>query len=109
MKSVAEKKIRSDCVNMAKCGLTSMSRCKGKRAGLAECDGCKLVARVADRWKMIDRKPHKKCSYCGEFLPLERFYPKKNKKPNGKVYESEESICKMCRSRKRYDEKKKAT
>lgn len=93
-----ERKIRNDCVNMAKCGLTSMSRCKLGTARLKECVDCKLVVRIIDRWKMINRTPHKKCRCCGVFLPLNKFYPKRVKKPNGKVYEATEGICKMCRS-----------
>ena len=45
---------------LAKCGLTTLSKCKTRKANLKECEGCKLVTRVSDRWKMIDRKPHKK-------------------------------------------------
>ena len=47
---------------------------------------------------MIDRKPHKKCKRCGRFLPADKFYPRKIKKPNGVVYDTREVVCKMCRS-----------
>ena len=99
MEQPRRKKIKSTCKHMAKCGLTSLSRCKLNNAGLPECEGCKLVSRANDRWKMIDRKPHKKCRKCGEFLPLDKFYPKKIKKPDGVIYETTEGVCKMCRSK----------
>lgn len=94
-----EKKIRNDCVYMAKCGLTSFSRCRKGKANLKECDGCKLVTRVADRWKVVDGKIKKKCGCCGKFLPVDMFYPKRIKKPDGRVYESTQGVCKMCKSR----------
>lgn len=92
------KKIRFDCKNMAKCGLTSLSRCKTNTAGLEECATCTLVNKASRRWKMIDRKPHKKCKNCGKFLPVEKFYPRSIKKPNGVVYKTLDPVCKMCRS-----------
>ena len=97
------KKIRSDCKYMAKCGLTSFSRCRANTAGLKECETCTLVNRASRRWKMIDRKPHKKCKHCGRFLPVDKFYPRSIKKPNGVVYRTIEPVCKICRSRMRID------
>lgn len=99
------KKIRFDCKYMAKCGLTSFSRCRANTAGLKECETCTLVNRASRRWKMIDRKPHKKCRCCGVFLPLDMYYPKRIKKPEGTIYEATEGICKKCR-RKDYMKKK---
>lgn len=55
MEQPSGRKIKSTCKHMAKCGLTSLSRCKLRKAGLPECEGCKLVSRASDRWKMIDR------------------------------------------------------
>ena len=98
-----KRKIRFDCAKMAKCGLTSLSRCKLRKAGLEECKTCKLVSRVTDRWKIIDMKPHKKCGHCGKFLPLTKFYSRKIIKPNGVVYNAYQGICKMCRSKIRYE------
>lgn len=95
---MSENKIRVDCKRMAKCGLTSYSRCKAGTSGLKECESCDLVNKVSKRWKMIDRKPHKRCKRCGKFLPIEKFYPRKIKKPNGVVYDTLEVVCKMCRS-----------
>lgn len=114
-RNVCEQKLRSTCRKMAKCGLTSLHRCKTRRAGLDECNGCNLVARVNERWKMIDRKPHRKCRRCGRFLPLDKFYPKKIKKKDGTVFETTETVCKVCRSEMYYEKvnslknKKKAT
>lgn len=105
---VARKKIRCDCRKMAKCGLTSFWKCRQNTAGLAECKECKLVTRMYDRWKMIDRKPYKRCSRCGEFVPVDDFYVRKVKK-NGKLYEYGMSECKKCVSgiRKNQYQKKK--
>ena len=83
---------------LAKCGLTTLSKCRTQNANLPECETCSFVTRRASLWKMIDQKPHKKCCRCGEFLPLFRFSPKVIKKPNGKVYETYESMCRMCKS-----------
>lgn len=106
MEQPSGRKIKSTCKHMAKCGLTSLSRCKLRKAGLPECEGCKLVTRASDRWKMIDRKPYRKCRRCGEFRPLSMFYPKKIKKPDGRIYETNESMCKLCRSEKYLKERK---
>ena len=95
MEQPSERKIKSTCKHMAKCGLTSLSRCKLRKAGLPECEGCKLVTRASDRWKMIDRKPYKRCSRCGEFVSVDDFYVRKVKK-NGKLYEYGMSECKKC-------------
>ena len=92
----------------AKCGLTTLSRCRTKNAHLPECETCTFVRRVSDKWKMIDRKPHKKCNRCGRFLTLDKFYPKKIHSRNGKTYESTEWVCKMCRSEEGYLKRKKA-
>lgn len=83
---------------MAKCGLTTLSKCKRMKANLKECDGCKLVTRVADRWKVVDGKKYKKCGCCGNFLPVDMFYPKRIKKPDGRLCDSTEGLCKICRS-----------
>lgn len=90
--------VSEDKAKRAKCGLTTLSRCRTKNAHLKECETCTLVKRVSDRWRMIDRKPHKKCNRCGRFLALDKFYPKKVHSPNGKTYETVECVCKMCRS-----------
>lgn len=71
------------------------------KAGFDDCHTCELVRRYRDKWKMIDRKPHKKCNCCGEFLPLGRFYKRNVKKPGGIVYECTGGTCKMCLSEKR--------
>ena len=109
------RKVNRNCKRMAKCGLTSLYRCQKRRTGMEKCKTCKLVVRVDDRWKMIDRKPHRKCRRCGKFLPLDKFYPKKIKKKDGTVYETTETVCKVCRSEMYYEKanalkkKKKAT
>ena len=90
--------VSKDQAKRAKCGLTTLSRCRSKNAKLPECETCTLVKRITDIWKIIDQKPHRKCRRCGEFLPLDNFYPKKIKKKDGKVYETTETVCKMCRS-----------
>ena len=95
--------IKTENVKMAKCGLTTLSKCRTRKANLPECDGCKFVLRRFDRWKMIDKKPYKKCLSCGKFLPVNKYYVKKIKKPDGTYYESTGSRCKMCIS----DEKRK--
>lgn len=51
--------------------------------------------------------PHKRCNRCGKFLPLSKFYPRKVKNEDGKVYESQECVCKMCRSEMYYESKPK--
>jgi hypothetical protein len=102
----ARKKLRSDCKKMAKCGLTSFWKCRQQIAGLVECKSCSLVVRIYSRWKMVDRKPQKKCSRCGKFLPLDEYYMRHVKK-DGKVYEYEMSECKMCVSEIRKEQYRK--
>lgn len=93
--------LRSDNTQMSPCGKTSLSRCRMSTANLEECKGCTLVKRNRDKWKMINRKPHKRCNECGEFLPLERYYSRIIKKENGAVYECTAGTCKMRMSEKR--------
>lgn len=95
------RKIRRDNTRMSECGRTSWSRCRLRQAGFDECKGCTLVKRTSDNWKMIENIPHKRCSVCGEFLPLSKFYKKKRVMKSGRVYEGQESVCKMCRSSER--------
>ena len=95
---------------IAKCGLTTWSKCRTRNTNLKECETCALVKRKNDNWKMIDRKPHKKCNRCGKFLPLDKFYKKTIHSRNGKTYESTEWTCKICRSeveRAKYRAKRK--
>lgn len=96
-------RVKSDEAKRAKCGLVDKWKCAANKAGLKECEDCKLIKRVKDRWKMINRKPYKLCIRCGEFLPVDMFYRKTIKKPNGVVYEALESTCKLCRSRMRHE------
>lgn len=100
------KKIRCDAVLMAKCGLTTRSRCSRNTAGLKECEECTLIVRHSSRWKMIDRKPHRKCNRCGKFLPLHKFGPKIVRAKNGKEYHTVECVCKSCRSAMYYENKR---
>ena len=99
------RKIRSDTKQMAKCGLTSRSRCVYRKANLEECKTCTLVKRWTDKWKMVDRKPVRQCCKCKEFKPLGAFYPKKVVHGD-KVYACLECICKECRHQQ-YVERKR--
>lgn len=90
------RRIRSDCVRVAPCGKTSMSRCRNHTAGLEDCIECKLVNRLSDHWRMVDRVPQRKCTICGQWLPLHCFYPRTVIR-NGRRYEGYEGRCKMCK------------
>lgn len=90
------RRIRSDCVRVAPCGKTSMTRCRRHTAGLEECLECKLVNRMSDHWRMVDRVPERKCSVCGKWLPMHCFYPRTVIR-NGRRYEGYEGRCKMCK------------
>lgn len=100
------RKIKCTCTHMAKCGLTSFSRCKNQNAGLPECIGCELVTRRVSRLKVINGRIYSQCRCCGELRPLSMFYPKKYKKPGGRVYETHETMCKICRSKEYYRKRK---
>lgn len=98
------RKIREGC-RMSACGKTSWSRCRLKMEELEECQGCKLVNRKSDRWKMIDHKPHKRCKACGEFLPLWRFYKKTYVLKSGQESDVYSASCKLCLSAERIRKK----
>lgn len=103
---ISVKKIKSTCIYMSKCGRTSLSRCRRNTAGFPECKGCKLVTRASDRWKMIDKKPYRKCRGCGKFLPVGMYYVRRIKRPDGTIYKTIEGLCKLCRSKK-YERKRR--
>lgn len=90
------RRIRSDCKRVAPCGKTSLTRCKTRTAGMEECIGCKLVNRMSDHWRMVDRVPERKCCICGKWLPMHCFYPRTVIR-NGRKYEGYEGRCKLCK------------
>lgn len=57
---------------------------------------------------MIDRKPYKKCTICGEYKPVDEFYYY-TKIKRGKAYNGYDSYCKTCRLQyqREYVEKRK--
>lgn len=92
--------MRCDCTNKSPCGKTSRYRCLKRR--LKECETCTLVKSRYAMYRMIDRKPVKICIRCGKAKPLTAYYPK-TIHSHGHIYQSTESMCKMCRSEHRYE------
>lgn len=89
------RRIRSDCVRAAPCGKTSLTRCRKHSAGLEDCLECKLVNRMSDHWRMVNREPQRKCCVCGKWLPMHCFYPRTVIR-NGRRYEGYSGRCKIC-------------
>lgn len=84
------------------CGKATLNRCRRNKANLPECDRCTLVRRWYQSYVMIDRKPHKKCTLCGEVKPLDEFYYNSTRRGE-KSYKRYSSECKEC-TRKRMKE-----
>lgn len=81
---------------MARCGKTTKQRCIRQSAELPECEDCNLVKRQYQNWKMIDKKPHKKCAMCGEWKHTDDFY-QRDVKGVKNTYRYVDYICKECR------------
>ena len=73
-----------------------MTRCRRHNAGLEDCQNCTLVNKMSNHWKMVDRVPQRKCTICGQWLPLHCFYPRSVIR-NGRRYEGYEGRCKLCK------------
>ena len=59
--------------------------------------------------KNINGVEYKRCSVCGEYKPLKKFYKLVIRKPNGLLYCTEAGPCKICQNEKaraKYREKK---
>lgn len=90
------RRIRSDCSRMAPCGKTSLTRCRKHSAGLEDCAECTLVNRLSSHWRIVNRMPERKCTVCGQWLPIHCFYPRTVIR-NGRKYEGYEGRCKLCK------------
>ena len=95
-----------DCMNMARCGIHSLSKCRKYKGKLSECKGCTLVRRKSKT--LNHTEPFRKvCTHCGQELNISMFYIRKIVR-NGKEYQYRTSWCKICMSdsqKKRYRHK----
>lgn len=92
---------RVDCKAFAKCGVKSLSHCRRYRDKDEECVCCELVKR-RERGNFIttpDGRIRKKCSVCGHFFFLHRFYPRTLIRRE-KTYYCYSSECRQCKSEK---------
>lgn len=106
--NVIQSEPRIDCKKYAKCGKKSIAHCRKYRNSDNDCIGCQLIRRrKSDCYKLgPDGRELKRCSSCGEFLPLHRFYPKRIIRGE-KVYNILTSACRCCTSRKVIEQRNK--
>ena len=89
---------RIDCKRFAKCEKKSLAHCRQHRGAAPDCAGCSLIRRKPkNTMTSNDGTELKKCTCCGRWLPLFRFY-KRTAKVSGKEYHSLTSWCKQCKS-----------
>lgn len=92
---------RFDCVNLALCGIHSLSKCRKYKGKLKECLGCTLVKRKSKTLNHVE--PNKKvCPHCGKELNITMFGFRKIHR-NEKEYLYRAAWCKLCTA----DENKK--
>ena len=90
---------RMDCKIFAKCRVKSLSHCRRYRGEDESCKGCTLIRRKP-RNRIFDTngREMKKCTHCGHYFYLNRFYTNtityKDKK-----YKCLSSWCRMCMSK----------
>ena len=90
--------VRVDCKAFAKCGVKSLSHCRRYRGEDNYCKGCTLIRRKP-RNRKIDAggREMKKCTHCGHYFYLNRFYAN-TITSHGKKYRCLSSWCRMCMS-----------
>lgn len=90
--------VRIDCKAFAKCGVKSLSHCRRYRGEDDCCKGCTLVRRKP-RNRIFDEQGNemKKCTHCGKYFYLNRFYLN-TVTSHGKKYKCYSSWCRMCTS-----------
>lgn len=100
---------RIDCKAFAKCGVKSLSHCRRHRLDDPECSACKLIFRKPrNRWRDASGLEMKRCTRCGKYFYLNRFY-KRVVTRKGKKYNLWTSWCRMCTSKVNLERAKKKT
>lgn len=97
---------RIDCRHFAKCGKKSLAHCRQYRGTAPDCLGCTLIRRKPKNRVISDGKELKRCTHCGQWLPLYRFYERKIVRGE-KIYYSLFSECKFCLSKAVINKRKK--
>ncbi|MFK2809838.1 hypothetical protein ACIXWY_24885 [Bacteroides fragilis] len=92
---------RIDCKAFSKCGKKSLSHCRRYKLTDEECINCRLVhRRERNNYRTSpDGRLMKRCSICGEWYYLHRFYPRTLNRGE-KVYSTFSSECRRCKSLK---------
>lgn len=97
---------RFDCINIAKCGIHSLSKCRKYKGKLKECVTCTLVKRKSKTLNRVE--PNRKvCPHCGKELNITMFGIRKIHRED-KTYICRASWCKICTAeanKKRYRNK----
>ncbi len=92
----AHSSVRVDCKAFAKCGVKSLSHCRRYRGEDNYCKGCTLIRRKPrNRMFDVDGREMKKCTHCGRYFYLNRFYAS-SIISHGKKYRRLSSWCRMC-------------
>ena len=85
---------RFDCVNMAKCGIHSLSKCRIYKGTLKECKDCTLIKRKSKTLNYVEPR-RKVCPHCGIELNITMFGIRKVYRKD-KEYKCRASWCKLC-------------
>lgn len=96
-----ERKTRYDCKRFAPCGKISLYSCYKYKGALVECSGCNLRKYQQRGGVVVDGQLMRRCTSCGKLLPVNRFYKRTIRHPNGKVYHTREPVCGYCKSLKK--------
>ena len=98
---------RIDCKKFARCGKKSLGHCRRYRDKDEECSSCQLIyRRQRDNMRTgPDGKMLRRCSICGNWYYLHRFYPK-TMKYKEKKYFTYSSECRRCKSAKVIEDRK---
>ena len=90
---------RKDCKVFAKCGEKSLSHCRRYRGNDEECISCTLIRRKPQNRKFdTNGREMKKCTLCGHYFYLYRFYDRVIHHGD-KTYYCKCSRCRMCMSK----------
>lgn len=99
--------VRVDCKAFAKCGIKSLSHCRRYRGEDNYCKGCTLIRRKPRNRKFdAGGREMKKCTHCGHYFYLNRFYANMITS-HGKKYQRLSSWCRMCMSKVNGERKSK--
>ncbi len=100
----------ASCKHFAKCGERSLYWCRTFRDKEDKCKDCTLIkSHVRHNMKEVNGEVLRRCTICGEFLPLRLFYlryAQRQTKKGLRTYVAYSSYCRLCIAKKYQQQKK---